>query len=385
MLCIGAGVAADPSTLMELLLSVLGKEREMWTKSGFAKFDLSEGSPKFELLEERTVFIGPHRIPTAFYQAKLDDPTAKRRASVMSIAASMANEEATGPGTDAEKVKEALIKNPAVMQLLNPASKKGAGQAAGAAKAGPVVFKFEADGPFFQLPATVAVGRAHAGSVVLKAEVRRVVNGDEVARTVTVVIRGASARLYDLLLETARDPSKASAAGAQPTDAVFRESGLGFQPPAHLEEALMPTEPDRPIVVKLDRPKKAKRALMVPEAADPSQSTKQCAHCGSRGTPQWRRGPDGAGTLCNACGVKWKHGKLGAAKAPVALAPKRPVVVDERQPAPKPAPEPAKKESVMPLKKRKFLQSSYASRNTSLEDVAPSTPHPAASVPPEPK
>lgn len=24
----------------------------------------------------------------------------------------------------------------------------------------------------------------------------------------------------------------------------------------------------------------------------------------------WRRGPDGAGTLCNACGVKWKHGKI---------------------------------------------------------------------------
>lgn len=24
----------------------------------------------------------------------------------------------------------------------------------------------------------------------------------------------------------------------------------------------------------------------------------------------WRRGPGGAGTLCNACGVKWKHGKI---------------------------------------------------------------------------
>jgi hypothetical protein len=24
----------------------------------------------------------------------------------------------------------------------------------------------------------------------------------------------------------------------------------------------------------------------------------------------WRRGPHGAGTLCNACGVKWKHGKI---------------------------------------------------------------------------
>ena len=24
----------------------------------------------------------------------------------------------------------------------------------------------------------------------------------------------------------------------------------------------------------------------------------------------WRRGPNGAGTLCNACGVKWKNGKI---------------------------------------------------------------------------
>ncbi|RUS33685.1 hypothetical protein BC938DRAFT_470578 [Jimgerdemannia flammicorona] len=37
---------------------------------------------------------------------------------------------------------------------------------------------------------------------------------------------------------------------------------------------------------------------------------KKCAYCGSRSTPMWRRGPGGAGTLCNACGVKWKHGKI---------------------------------------------------------------------------
>jgi hypothetical protein len=24
----------------------------------------------------------------------------------------------------------------------------------------------------------------------------------------------------------------------------------------------------------------------------------------------WRRGPSGPGTLCNACGVKWKNGKI---------------------------------------------------------------------------
>jgi hypothetical protein len=27
---------------------------------------------------------------------------------------------------------------------------------------------------------------------------------------------------------------------------------------------------------------------------------RRCAHCGARSTPEWRRGPTGRGTLCNA-------------------------------------------------------------------------------------
>lgn len=41
-----------------------------------------------------------------------------------------------------------------------------------------------------------------------------------------------------------------------------------------------------------------------------SVTNKKCLYCGSKSTPMWRRGPQGAGTLCNACGVKWKHGKI---------------------------------------------------------------------------
>lgn len=41
-----------------------------------------------------------------------------------------------------------------------------------------------------------------------------------------------------------------------------------------------------------------------------SNQIKKCLYCGSKSTPMWRRGPQGAGTLCNACGVKWKHGKI---------------------------------------------------------------------------
>ncbi|KAI7880349.1 hypothetical protein K492DRAFT_177934 [Lichtheimia hyalospora FSU 10163] len=45
-------------------------------------------------------------------------------------------------------------------------------------------------------------------------------------------------------------------------------------------------------------------------SASTGSTVKKCLYCGSKSTPMWRRGPQGAGTLCNACGVKWKHGKI---------------------------------------------------------------------------
>jgi hypothetical protein len=48
----------------------------------------------------------------------------------------------------------------------------------------------------------------------------------------------------------------------------------------------------------------------VPAAISAANLGKKCTYCGSKSTPMWRRGPEGAGTLCNACGVKWKHGKI---------------------------------------------------------------------------
>ncbi|GAB2269381.1 hypothetical protein Dimus_004300 [Dionaea muscipula] len=37
---------------------------------------------------------------------------------------------------------------------------------------------------------------------------------------------------------------------------------------------------------------------------------RRCLHCGSERTPQWRTGPMGPKTLCNACGVRYKSGRL---------------------------------------------------------------------------
>ncbi|WOL19624.1 GATA transcription factor 12-like [Canna indica] len=40
------------------------------------------------------------------------------------------------------------------------------------------------------------------------------------------------------------------------------------------------------------------------------QQPRRCSHCLSQKTPQWRAGPLGPKTLCNACGVRFKSGRL---------------------------------------------------------------------------
>uniref|UniRef100_A0ACD5WB89 Uncharacterized protein n=1 Tax=Avena sativa TaxID=4498 RepID=A0ACD5WB89_AVESA len=40
------------------------------------------------------------------------------------------------------------------------------------------------------------------------------------------------------------------------------------------------------------------------------EKDKTCTHCRASDTPQWRAGPAGNSTLCNACGIRYKMGKL---------------------------------------------------------------------------
>ncbi|KAL6963788.1 hypothetical protein U1Q18_034795 [Sarracenia purpurea var. burkii] len=40
------------------------------------------------------------------------------------------------------------------------------------------------------------------------------------------------------------------------------------------------------------------------------QTQRRCNHCQVQKTPQWRTGPLGPKTLCNACGVRYKSGRL---------------------------------------------------------------------------
>ncbi|KAD5508925.1 hypothetical protein R6Q59_001832 [Mikania micrantha] len=48
----------------------------------------------------------------------------------------------------------------------------------------------------------------------------------------------------------------------------------------------------------------------------PSSLGRRCQHCSAEKTPQWRAGPMGPKTLCNACGVRYKSGRLVAEYRP---------------------------------------------------------------------
>ncbi|KAL9681799.1 hypothetical protein QQ045_013587 [Rhodiola kirilowii] len=55
----------------------------------------------------------------------------------------------------------------------------------------------------------------------------------------------------------------------------------------------------------------SKRQKTEPKSVQPGDSTgRRCSHCQVQKTPQWRAGPEGAKTLCNACGVRFKSGRL---------------------------------------------------------------------------
>lgn len=66
------------------------------------------------------------------------------------------------------------------------------------------------------------------------------------------------------------------------------------------------TEPKKKKKVKVSVPLGPEEIIQ----CAPSQSVRKCMHCEITKTPQWRAGPMGPKTLCNACGVRYKSGRL---------------------------------------------------------------------------
>ncbi|KAL8538588.1 hypothetical protein ACS0TY_000563 [Phlomoides rotata] len=75
---------------------------------------------------------------------------------------------------------------------------------------------------------------------------------------------------------------------------------------------------ETPSVKKIQKPKPKKIKITLsgePNKASsdhdlPGQAVRKCLHCEITKTPQWRAGPLGPKTLCNACGVRYKSGRL---------------------------------------------------------------------------
>ncbi|KAK7294247.1 hypothetical protein RJT34_17134 [Clitoria ternatea] len=61
---------------------------------------------------------------------------------------------------------------------------------------------------------------------------------------------------------------------------------------------------------KSSQAKAAAAAAKKREGSNAECSGRKCLHCGAEKTPQWRTGPMGPKTLCNACGVRFKSGRL---------------------------------------------------------------------------
>ena len=71
--------------------------------------------------------------------------------------------------------------------------------------------------------------------------------------------------------------------------------------------------PDAPIRrVKAAKKEKGSsvRATDIYVMSNGKRQRRGCLHCGTVKTPQWRMGPEGKKTLCNACGVRFMKGIL---------------------------------------------------------------------------
>jgi hypothetical protein len=81
-------------------------------------------------------------------------------------------------------------------------------------------------------------------------------------------------------------------------------------PPSYeSEEILIPTPTLPSATIPKKQPKTAPRRKDNNDGGSGGDG-RRCLHCMTDKTPQWRTGPKGPKTLCNACGVRYKSGRL---------------------------------------------------------------------------
>ncbi|XP_071695970.1 GATA transcription factor 12-like [Rutidosis leptorrhynchoides] len=88
---------------------------------------------------------------------------------------------------------------------------------------------------------------------------------------------------------------------------------LAVSPTSTSPSATMSSESESDIASSSIAKKTLKTSTKKKEVFENSSSNgdgRKCLHCSTDKTPQWRSGPMGPKTLCNACGVRYKSGRL---------------------------------------------------------------------------
>eukprot|EP00475_Leptophrys_vorax_P025167 TRINITY_DN3518_c0_g1_i4.p1 TRINITY_DN3518_c0_g1~~TRINITY_DN3518_c0_g1_i4.p1 ORF type:complete len:768 (+),score=-5.81 TRINITY_DN3518_c0_g1_i4:100-2304(+) len=107
-------------------------------------------------------------------------------------------------------------------------------------------------------------------------------------------------------------PSKSPKGSPSPKVAP-KSKPLNASAAAAVKPASTPSTPAAAAVADSAVP--AETSADASQCSDPS-TVRRCLHCSVTKTPQWRAGPLGPKTLCNACGVRFKSGRLCAEYRP---------------------------------------------------------------------
>jgi hypothetical protein len=328
------------------------------------------------------------------------------------FAESSSSEPQTPPQPSASNsIKDLLAKSPGLVQLLNGtlAQNKRPVTQSMTAKPKPIYFCLpEKQSSLFLFPSSAVMEIIERKDSLYDLMIQFWPSQLESVHSLTIIIKGAGEDVYEALLTWTRDPVRLFAEYLPKITVTpnicYREIQLPCTSPCEVSTVNLVKiqQPQKTATLpssftRQSRParKKAKKhdgdlrtradsigsPIKVPplesnevlEEGIPTVSSpgRHCGHCGCRTTPMWRRGPEGPSTLCNACGVKWKHGKLGGSPS-VSPPKRRPSVsgtLETKEIPPTPTPIPP---ILAPIKKRKYMAMAALSKQaTNLENEPP--------------
>ncbi|XP_008776087.1 GATA transcription factor 7-like [Phoenix dactylifera] len=105
-------------------------------------------------------------------------------------------------------------------------------------------------------------------------------------------------------------PSSSSSSSSSSSCLIYDSAVPGFAAPDLVLLAGTPPPAQKESQKKRGRKPKRPKPQSAAVGGSGGGGERRCSHCGAQKTPQWRAGPLGAKTLCNACGVRFKSGRL---------------------------------------------------------------------------